>query len=76
MGEMIKSAADNAYECDDTPSRSVSNDYSVSTDGATPKINTAHEDDGSVPMSGQSALPSVKTVSLPDSDETRINSAV
>ncbi len=72
----INSAADNAYDSSDDAPGNANMNYPVHSDGAMPKINTANENVSDVPgLSGQTALPSVKTVDLPDSDEPKVKSA-
>lgn len=76
--ERINSAADNAFETSDSPAGSTSMNYSVSADGANPTINTVSEQavgPTPSPNSGQTALPSVKTVNLPDTGGDKIRSA-
>lgn len=75
MNSNIKSAADPAFETDDSAAGSVSNTVDVGNQAPAPHINTVADSDYSAPMSGQQAEPTVKTVNLADSDQPQIKSA-
>lgn len=76
MNSKINSAADAAFDTSDDAVGSVSTSVDIGSQAPAPRINTVADSDYSAPMSGQQAEPTVKSVNLPDSDETKIKSAV
>lgn len=74
MNDKIMSAADAVYE--DTEISGLNMSVDIGAQAKAPVINTVSNDTYEAPSSGQQAEPTVKSRSLPDSDETKINSAV
>jgi hypothetical protein len=77
--DKINSSADNAFDnAGDSSAISTNMNVDVGLQAPMPRINTVADDTyADTPgMSGSQALSTVKSVNLPDSDETKINSAV
>lgn len=75
MNSNIRSAADSPYQTGEDSALSASMTVDIGEQAKTPHINTVADDTYTDTNSGQ-ALDSVKSYSLPDSMETKINSAV
>lgn len=73
MNSTIKSAADPAYE--DTKISGLNMNVDIGDQAKAPHINTVSNETYEAPSSGQQAEPTVKSRSLPDSDQPQIKSA-